>query len=246
VPTGSARYLVDGRMVDEAECRRLFATSRLPDRMERTAALVEGASILDIGCYAGTFLEHVARRRDGLTLTGVDFDPANLEIARMLNPQLEFVEGSAYELPVPDESVDCVTFQEVIEHLEGPAQALKEINRVLRPGGTLIVTTPNAYYWRHFRDFAIAEAKDRLRRRPPRLAATVFHEESEWNRHIHAWTPSTLLTLIEGNGFSYVTHAYAGDAAGPAERALMRVLPFMDAVVVLKVRKVAPAPARLL
>jgi 2-polyprenyl-3-methyl-5-hydroxy-6-metoxy-1,4-benzoquinol methylase len=237
------RFHVDGRLVDEAECRRLFAAVQLPDRMRRAAALVEGETVADIGAYYGGFVDHLTSA--GHRAIGIDYDPHNIEIAEMLFPELEFVESSVYELALPDASVDCVTFQEVIEHLEGPAQALKEINRILRPGGVLIVTTPNAYYWRHFRDFAGAEAKDRLRRRPPTLANAVFHAESEWNRHIHAWTPSTLLTLVEGNGFRYVSHEFALDAVSGLERALLQVAPFTGPVIVLKVRKTAEAPARL-
>lgn len=243
--TETHRFLVDGRLVDEAECRRLFAPAPLLDRMKRTAALVEGKTVVDLGCYAGHFVAELAAADPARDVIGVDYDARNLEIARLLHPELHFVQSSVYELDLPDASVDCVTFQEVIEHLEGPAQALKEINRVLRPGGALIVTTPNAYYWRHFREFAVGEAKDRVRRRPPRLSPAVFHEESEWNRHIHAWTPSTLLTLVEGNGFAYVSHEYALDAVTRAERALLRIAPYAGPVVVLKVRKHSEAPQRL-
>jgi 2-polyprenyl-3-methyl-5-hydroxy-6-metoxy-1,4-benzoquinol methylase len=237
--------LVDGRLVDEAECRRLFAVESLPDRMLRTGALVEGRTVVDLGCHDGGFVRHLADADSGRHVLGVDYDPENLAIARMLHPDLEFAQGNVYDLDLAAGSVDCVTFQEVIEHLEGPGQALKEINRVLRLHGTLIVTTPNAYYWRHFRDFASAQAKDRLRRRPARLADAVFHAESEWNRHIHAWTPSTLLTLAVVNGFEYVAHDFARDASSRPERLLLRAAPFVGPVTILKVRKMAEAPAKL-
>jgi SAM-dependent methyltransferase len=239
-------FLVDGRRVGEEECRRIFAPGPLPDRMLRTAALVEGDVVIDLGCYAGAFVRHLADAAPGRRVIGVDYDAENIAIARMLHPDLEFIETSVYGLELPDGSADCVAFQEVIEHLEGPGQALKEINRVLRPGGSLIVTTPNAYYWRHFRDFAISAAADRARRRPAGLADAVFHTESEWNRHIHAWTPSTLLTLVQGNGFEYVSHEFALDAVTSAERLLLRAVPFVGPVIVLKVRKVADAPVRLI
>jgi SAM-dependent methyltransferase len=245
VRDAAQRFLVDGRFVDEAECRRLFAVASPPDRMLRAAELVEGDSIVDIGCYGGGFVRHLLDVRPGRRVVGLDYDPENIAIARMLHPDAQFLESSVYELDLPDASVDCVTFQEVIEHLEAPGQAIKEINRVLRPGGTLIVTTPNAYYWRHFRDFVLAEAKDRLRRRPARLADAVFHAESEWNRHIHAWTPSTLLTLAQVNGFAYVSHDFARDAVSRPEELLLRAAPFVGPVTVLKVRKVAEAPAKL-
>jgi 2-polyprenyl-3-methyl-5-hydroxy-6-metoxy-1,4-benzoquinol methylase len=233
------RYSVDGRLVDEAECRALFASAELPDRMRRTAALIDGRDVIDVGCYAGSFLAHLAQEDPGRDLLGIDYDEDNLQIARMLHPDLRFQSSSVYELAVPDEAADCVTFQEVIEHLANPGEALAELNRVLRPGGSLIITTPNAYYWRHFREFVVAEASARLRRRPPRLTATVFDEASDWNRHVQAWTPGTLLALVESFGFRYETHEYALDAVTRAEQALIRAVPFIGPVIVLKVRKAA-------
>jgi SAM-dependent methyltransferase len=213
--------------------------------MQRTAALVDGATVVDIGCYHGGFVAHVAGRTGVDRAIGVDYDANHIAIARMLHPELEFLESSAYDIPLPDGSADCVTFQEIIEHLQGPAEALREINRILRPSGTLIVTTPNAYYWRHFRDFALAEAKDRVRRRPPQLADAVFEPGTDWNRHIHAWTPSTLLTLVQELGFAYVSHEYALDALTRPERLLLRVAPFAGPVIVLKMRKTGEVPGRL-
>jgi len=53
--------------------------------------------------------------------------------------------GSASQLPLQDDSFDTVILLEVLEHLERPHQALKEIQRVLRPGGTLILSLPFLY-----------------------------------------------------------------------------------------------------
>ena len=85
----------------------------------------------------------------------------------------------------------------------------------------------------------------RLKRRPPRLDTAVYHAESEWNRHIYCWTPATLLTLMAVNGFEYETHSFATEPASVPDRLVHRVVPFVGAVLILKVRKREAAPGRL-
>jgi 2-polyprenyl-3-methyl-5-hydroxy-6-metoxy-1,4-benzoquinol methylase len=239
-------FLVDGRRVDEAECRQLF-DSPLPDRMKQVLQRVHGPRLLDVGCYDASFLDAVVRSRSDLDAVATDYDPENLRIARFLRPELasQVVEASVYDLPFEDDRFDCVTFQEVIEHLEGAALALKELNRVLRPGGTLLLSTPNAYYWRDFLVHARSELAARVKRRAPRLENAVYYAASEWNRHIHTWTPTTLLTLLEVNGFRYSWHGFSDDERRFGASTLMRVAPFLGPVLIIEVHKVANAPRHL-
>ena len=239
-------FLVDGRRVDAAECARLFDAA-LPRRMERVLARAHGRRLLDVGCYDGSFLAAVRQQRPEIDAVATDYDPENLRIARQLHPDLHdrLVAASVYALPFPDASFDCVTLQEVIEHLEGAAQAVKELNRVLRQDGTLVITTPNAYHWRDITSHARFELMRRLRRRTAPLRSEIYFEESEWNRHIYTWTPGTLLTLLEVNGFSYVHHEYIHEEPSRFGRALMHTLPFLGPVTLLEVRKNRAAPTRL-
>jgi len=220
----------------------------LPDRMIRALELLEGDRILDVGCYGGSFARAVKERRPDADIVAVDYDLENLRIARALHPQIAeaFQHMSVYGLDLADASFDCVTFQEVIEHLEGAAVALKEINRVLRVGGSLIVTTPSPYYWRDLRAFVATEVRNLVRRDDrPAISAANFDPTTEWNRHVLCWTPSTLMTLLEGNGFAYEHHEYSRDAADRLERTVLRMVPFLGPVILLKVRKVMDAPPRL-
>jgi 2-polyprenyl-3-methyl-5-hydroxy-6-metoxy-1,4-benzoquinol methylase len=245
--SAAERFLVDGEWVDAAETRRRVAGQGLPDRMHRTVPLVEGHSVVDIGCYSGEFVAELLRRDPAWDVVGLDYDEEGLKLARLLHPELasRYRRSSVYDLDLPDESVDCVTFQEVIEHLEGPAVAVKEINRVLRPGGVLVVTTPNAYALSHFVAFARSELVRRARRQRPALADAVFYDAWEWNRHVYCWTPSTLLTLLQVNGFAYDTHTYAADAHTIWGRVLHRTFPFLGTEIILRVRKVAAAARRI-
>jgi 2-polyprenyl-3-methyl-5-hydroxy-6-metoxy-1,4-benzoquinol methylase len=219
----------------------------LPNRMRQVLERAHGPRLLDIGCYDAAFLAALLHDRPEIDALATDYDEENLRIARYLRPELEgrVVSANAYDLPFSDGEFDCVTFQEVIEHLEGAAQALKEINRVLHPDGTLLLSTPNAYYWRDLGHQARSEIAARVKRRAPRLESAIYFAESEWNRHIYSWTPSTLMALLEVNGFRYVWHGYSSDERGPGARAVMRVAPFLAPVMIVEARKVSDAPRRL-
>jgi len=107
---------------------------------------LRGARGLDIGCGEGVMLRLAAEQ--GAAMTGLDGMAAALAMARKLcasaghNPAL--VRGDAQQLPFRDGAFDFVTCLEVIEHLERPESMLKEVRRVLRPGGVVVLSTPVA------------------------------------------------------------------------------------------------------
>lgn len=243
-------YLVDGKHLTADECRALFRDGQLGDRQLRVLQQIEGDTIVDIGCYTGGFVHEAARRFPDKTITGVDYFDDNIRVAHLLYPEMRdrFRLMSAYDLELADASVDCVTMQEVIEHLEGAAQAIKEVNRVLKPGGALIISVPNPFFWRHMAGFFRFELYNRLRQfsgRPKALGTEIFYENIEWNRHVHAWTPQTLLTLLSVNGFAYVDHAYENGMPSRLERWFLSVFPFLGPTQIVKVRKIAVASRAL-
>lgn len=225
-------------------------TIRLADRQEACLDLIEGRVVLDVGCYEGGFVRRIRQRYPEKTILGVDYFEENIRRARELNPDMaeNFRCLSVYDLALPPASVDCVTFQAAIEHLEQAALAVKQINRVLRPGGYLVLTTDNPYGWRYLLAFLRDETRNtwrRLRGRPTELKPVIFNPAVEYARHIHAWTPRTLLTLMAVNGFEYVWHGYVPADDSLAGRMAARLAPaFFGLVQVLKVRKVAEAPVR--
>jgi SAM-dependent methyltransferase len=105
------------------------------------AAVGRGRRVLDLGCRSGAFTRHFI---DGNDVVGVDVDRAALAKAADLG--IEPVLGNAEEpLPFEDESFDAVVAGELLEHLRVPEAAVAEARRVLRPGGVLVGSVPNAF-----------------------------------------------------------------------------------------------------
>ena len=98
-------------------------------------------SFLDAGCGEGFVARQLLSAIPDLCLHGCDLSTGALAIARDVNPDAEFVEGSVLELPFPDNSVDVVGCFEVLEHLPGdaPRRALAEFARVARKAVVLSV-----------------------------------------------------------------------------------------------------------
>jgi SAM-dependent methyltransferase/chromosome segregation ATPase len=105
--------------------------------------LVEGCDVLDIASgegYGSMLLASRAKR-----VVGVDVDSRAVEHARhsYYRPNVRFLVGDCTEMPVADASFDVVVSFETIEHIEEHDRMLSEVRRVLRPGGRLVISSPN-------------------------------------------------------------------------------------------------------
>jgi ubiquinone/menaquinone biosynthesis C-methylase UbiE len=106
-----------------------------------------GATILDIGCGDGTAAATSATALAGHTIVGVDWSQDALRRAATRLTYTVRGELGGTGLPFATGSADAVLFSEVIEHLVDPDAALDELRRVLRPGGHLMLSTPNLAAW---------------------------------------------------------------------------------------------------
>ncbi|MFI5779380.1 class I SAM-dependent methyltransferase [Nocardia sp. NPDC051570] len=114
--------------------RHEIAYARLLDRCA-------GREVLEAGSgegYGANMIADVAAR-----VIGLDYDASAVEHVRAAYPRVEMIQGNLAELPFEDASVDVVVNFQVIEHLWDQAQFLRECLRVLRPGGSLLISTPN-------------------------------------------------------------------------------------------------------
>ncbi len=113
-------------------------TAGLDRRWRRITAervVREGDEVLDAACGTGDLA--LAAARAGGRVTGLDFSERMLERARRKAPQLRFVQGDALALPFPDGSFDAATVGFGVRNLDDLEAGLRELRRVLRPGGRL-------------------------------------------------------------------------------------------------------------
>lgn len=107
----------------------------------------EGDLLLDVGCGDGFFSHLFAQQ--GIEVLGIDPEPEGVEQSRQMTatqkypgPRPRFELGRGDEIPCEDESIAAVTLFDVIEHLANPIIILREISRVLKPGGKALIVTP--------------------------------------------------------------------------------------------------------
>jgi ubiquinone/menaquinone biosynthesis C-methylase UbiE len=98
----------------------------------------KGLRLLDSGCGSGHTLHKYSLR--GYHCSGVDAAPGMVENAQALNPNLDVRLGDVEQVPFDTESFDYVLSIEVIRYLQDARHAIRECHRVLRPGGTALVT----------------------------------------------------------------------------------------------------------
>lgn len=161
-----------------------WAESR--SRYHEAAPLAKGARVLDVACGVGLGLP-VLRDASASLVVGADLDPDGLTEAASTGTPVARLDAT--RMPFPDSTFDLVTSFETIEHIIEPAAFVRELARVLRPTGTLLLSTPNA----------------RFTRPPGGVPANPFH--------VHEYLPEELTALLS---VEFASVALAGQR--PADR----------------------------
>ena len=179
----------------------------LDDRMRRLIAACERARpsvVLDVGCGRGFLLSSLRARLPSITAIGLEISAPLATQTRSAG--IEVIEGDlALGVPLADASVDLAVFGEVIEHVFNPDACLDELRRVLRPGGTLIVTTPNLASWlnRLLLLFGVQPAftETSTRKNHGRWLRIFGEGSSDVQGHLRLFTLGALLGLLRDSGF---------------------------------------------
>lgn len=149
--------------------------------------LDSGDSILDIGCGPGNITVDLARVVTQGRVVGIDASADVIARARTDTPadvqNVEFETGDVYELGFPDSSFDVVHAHQVLQHLTDPVRALREMRRVLRPGGLLAVRDAD------YKAFMWSPSDPRLDRwlEIYHLVTTANEAEADAGRHLLEW-----------------------------------------------------------
>jgi ubiquinone/menaquinone biosynthesis C-methylase UbiE len=107
---------------------------------------LDGKRVLEIACGRGEFAQWCASHGRPALYVAADFSMGAVLLARRRldgQPAVQFVQADAQAIAVPSNSIDTALSCETIEHVPDPRAALREMARVLRPGGRLFLTTPN-------------------------------------------------------------------------------------------------------
>jgi SAM-dependent methyltransferase len=145
--------------------------------------------LLDMGCSLGYTLQ--AASDLGLEATGVDISEHAVTFCRERGFRAEL--GTIHALPFPDAAFQLVIVKHVLEHTAKPREALREIARVLKPGGGLFLAVPHGGYFK-------------ARVNP--TASRHFRPEVHGTEHFVYYTPATLARLLREESFDPVATAH--------------------------------------
>jgi SAM-dependent methyltransferase len=180
------------------------------DRARRQARMLAGmlrdvtgpAVIVDLGCGDGSALAIAAEQNPAHRFAGIDWSGDALRQAQAVGLTVMRASVSGGSLPVADGAADVVIMSELIEHLVDPDGAVAEARRILRPGGSLLLSTPNlaAWYNRGLLAFGIQPIFSEVSLRgvfgrPGRVVAG----------HLRLFTRRALTEFLTASGFCCVT-----------------------------------------
>lgn len=112
-----------------------------------TKTVRQPASVLDVGCGTGKLLRSLRSHWPEAQLIGVDPAEGMIEVAKRLTPDATFSVAMAEALPLPDASVDLALSTSSFHHWQNQAAGIREIARVLRPGGYFILEDASFPDW---------------------------------------------------------------------------------------------------
>jgi SAM-dependent methyltransferase len=180
-----------------------------PDRARRQARMLREvlrdaaapAFIVDVGCGDGAATALAAGGNPEHRVLGLDWSADALRHARARGLALVRAEAEPDGLPIASGRADVVIMSELIEHLVDPDSVLDEVRRVLRPGGTLLLSTPNlaAWYNRGLLALGVQPVFTEVS-----LRGVFGRPGSQVAGHLRLFTSRALVGLLAARGFGAI------------------------------------------
>jgi SAM-dependent methyltransferase len=169
--------------------RRLYLEKVFQSHLN-SGGLEQTGNLLDLGCGDGNNLKFL--NRFAQHLYGSDYNITRLVRAAVLFPEAELFLANILDYPLKPKFFDIVFFNHVIEHIKNDDLALSTIFRILKPGGLLILGTPNegAWWWQ--------------------LAYRLQPDTLTTTDHVHFYTAKTLAERVENAGYKINDIHYMG------------------------------------
>lgn len=159
--------------------------------------------ILDYGCGWGIFSKIVSEKSMNCNVTGIDLDDMSLNISKDIvgeKENLHFLDRKISDFK--DKSFDYVLSMQVIEHVHNPGNYIKEINRVLKEEGYLIISLPNIVQPISILSL-LTKSVSKLNMRLKERSSHILNNYKKEHDHIQAWDPNHFVTFLASMGFEF-------------------------------------------
>jgi SAM-dependent methyltransferase len=161
-----------------------------------------GGALLDIGTHRGDFTTRVAQRMRADHVAGVEFLPQHATVASQRGIDIT-VANAEDGLPYPNATFDVITANQIIEHLRATDRFLTEIHRLLRPGGTAVISTNNMASWHNVLSLALGLQPLPMHVSDQVIVGNPLNPEHRWP---HEDQGRTHLRLFTGRALRELAH----------------------------------------
>jgi SAM-dependent methyltransferase len=152
----------------------------LPALVFELAGLTGDEFVADVGCGNGGYLAELARRRHAGPVLGVDLATGMLDAARRRAPRARLIAGDAAALPLRDHTSDLTLAMHMLYHVPDPRAAVRELRRITRPGGHVLVMLNGPGHLRELRDLIATALPE-----PPEGGPQTFGDRLRLDRGAH-------------------------------------------------------------
>lgn len=178
--------------VDPAYARRA--------RIILSESLLElGENLLEIGCGRGFYIKNMSELFPDNEIVGIDLKDDYLKIAKesIKNKKVKLLKADATKLPFADKSFDKIIASEILEHIDNEVLAIKEMRRVLKDKGTIVITVPNKNF--PFNWDPINWILQKLFK--THLPANIWWLSGIWAGHVRLYSKEELVKKLETEKF---------------------------------------------